>query len=291
VPNPRTIRAVRGMLAALDAPAYELGILQGDKMRVQNVTASAVMGKLDWLASENVKEAHIYIRPFDEHNLTLIDDLNKGAVLSLASEGYHPCAVVETSPGNYQAWVKHCQVLPKRLSTFAAKVLAGRFGGDPSSADWRHFGRLPGFTNRKPKYRQSNGRYPFVLLHTAKPNPFPMAQHFYLEIASQYELMEQERESARQARQNLSHAERMRLTRKPLSYFRELPKYDRQPAQADMAFAVFHLAAGFSEGEIAADLEADYLSSDPNTVRREAYIQRTLDKARLYVHEWQHVYT
>jgi len=57
--------------------------------------------------------------------------------------------VIETSPSNFQAWLCHGQILPKQVSTIAARLLASRFGGDPASADWRHYGRLAGFTNRK----------------------------------------------------------------------------------------------------------------------------------------------
>ena len=40
--------------------------------------------------------------------------------------------------------------------------MAARYGGDPNSIDWRHFGRLAGFTNRKPQYVDKAERYPFV---------------------------------------------------------------------------------------------------------------------------------
>jgi hypothetical protein len=44
--------------------------------------------------------------------------------------------------------------------------LAHTYGGDFASADWRHLGRLAGFTNQKPARRQSNGYAPWVrLLH------------------------------------------------------------------------------------------------------------------------------
>ena len=46
---------------------------------------------------------------------------------------------------NFQAWLNHNQLLEAEVSTCAAKELARRLGGDPSSADWRHFGRLAGF--------------------------------------------------------------------------------------------------------------------------------------------------
>ena len=39
--------------------------------------------------------------------------------------------------------------------------MAARYGGGPKSIDWRHFGRLAGFTNRKPQYADKAGRYPF----------------------------------------------------------------------------------------------------------------------------------
>nr|WP_278045558.1 DNA-primase RepB domain-containing protein [Edaphobacter modestus] len=50
----------------------------------------------------------------------------------------------------------------KRLGTFASQTLAERYDADRSAADWRRFGRLPGFTNCKPKYRKSDGLFPFV---------------------------------------------------------------------------------------------------------------------------------
>jgi hypothetical protein len=67
----------------------------------------------------------------------------KGRAISrMKAEGFEPAVIVETSPYNFQAWLNHGQVLEAATSTRSAKRLAERFGGDPSSADWRHFGRL-----------------------------------------------------------------------------------------------------------------------------------------------------
>jgi hypothetical protein len=72
---------------------------------------------------------------------------------------------VETSPGNFQAWLKHGEMLDEAVSTRAAKLLAERYGGDlGSGADWRHFGRLAGFTNPKPNRRLASGLQPFARL-------------------------------------------------------------------------------------------------------------------------------
>ena len=84
-------------------------------------------------------------------SFTVLDDLDEAAIARLSEDGFTPCAVVETSVGNFQAWLKHSAVLPKLVGTFAAQTLASRYNADPSAADWRRFGRLAGFTNCKPK--------------------------------------------------------------------------------------------------------------------------------------------
>jgi hypothetical protein len=40
--------------------------------------------------------------------------------------------------------------------------LAHLYGGDRASTDWRHLGRLAGFTNQKPQRRHANGYPPWV---------------------------------------------------------------------------------------------------------------------------------
>jgi hypothetical protein len=94
------------------------------------------------------------VRPKGESNLTLVDDLTIGAIARMRQEGFQPAAVVQTSPGNYQAWIKHNGQLNRELGTAVARALAERFGGDVKAADWRHFGRLAGFRNTKRKYKQ-----------------------------------------------------------------------------------------------------------------------------------------
>ena len=57
--------------------------------------------------------------------------------------------------------------LSPEVATTASKGLAAHFQADPNSADWRHFGRLSGFTNRKPEHITSTGMNPWVLCHEA----------------------------------------------------------------------------------------------------------------------------
>jgi hypothetical protein len=103
------------------------------------------------LKYRNARGSHIYIRPSGEHRYTALDDLSEISLAKLTSDSFTPCPVDETSAGNFQAWLKHPAVFPKLIGTFAAQTLAARYDADPSAADWRRFGRLPGFTNCKPK--------------------------------------------------------------------------------------------------------------------------------------------
>ncbi len=96
--------------------------------------------------------------------------------------GFAPAVVVETSPANFQAWLKHPEKLSKEIGTAAARALARRFGGDPGAADWRHFGRLSGFTNKKPAYRDpATGLHPFVKLIEDDGGTYTEAHRFLSE--------------------------------------------------------------------------------------------------------------
>jgi DNA primase RepB-like protein len=139
---------------------------------------AAIELALKWLRHENAKGAHIYIRPADPHGLSLIDDLTAEAVERMKTEGFEPAVVVETSPNNFQAWLNHGRQLEPATSTQAAKALAERFGGDLSSAYWRHFGRLVGFTNPKLERRLPSGARPFARLRSASGRVYSKTVEF-----------------------------------------------------------------------------------------------------------------
>src|ERR1700729_3249685 len=195
----RTESTVRKMLTAIEAPLYDVGVLSGRGMLpgLDGIPAAAVLDRLALLKYRNARGSHIYIRPSGEHRFTALDDLNETSLARLSADGFTPCAVVETSAGNFQAWLKHPRTFPKLLGTFAAQTLAEQYDADPSAADWRRFGRLPGFTNCKPKYRKPDGLFPFVRLHSDSGQQYPMAETFVREVTKLYEEREQQREARR----------------------------------------------------------------------------------------------
>ena len=281
----RTIIAVHRMLDALAATTYDVGILSDRGMFPghASLTKEAVLAKTKFLKSQNARGAHIYIRPSGIHNLTVLDDLSQESVDCLSADGFEPCAVVETSPGNFQAWLKHHRTYETAVSTFIAQELARRFQADPSAADWRRFGRLPGFTNCKPKHRQANGLFPFVLLRSSLGRPFTRAEAFGLEAMNRYQLQQEHNRrliERRVEQQKCFPHTGARYSKLSVERFRALPRYRDRPAAADMAFCISALSLDMPEDAIMRALEDDYLSRDPNPSRRAAYIRRTLSKAQ-----------
>ncbi len=195
----------------------------------------------------------------------------------LSADGFDPCAVIQTSPGNFQAWLKHASTLPKLLGTLAAQTLARRYHADPSAADWRRFGRLPGFTNRKPKHRRPDGRFPFVQLRSHSGRQYPMAEAFHHEITSLYQVREKQREARRLV---LASRKVATMPAPALEHFRTSPRYQNRPAAADFAFCLAAFRSGMTNNQIERALEHNYLSRDSNPSRRTAYIRRTMAKAR-----------
>lgn len=87
----------------------------------------------------------------------------------MRANGHQPCVVLQTSPGNLQAWLRVSPTpLEPALATASGKQLAHTYGGDLASTDWRHLGRLAGFTNQKRQRRLPGGWSPWVKLLYAR---------------------------------------------------------------------------------------------------------------------------
>src|SRR5579885_3369540 len=182
---PITERIVIAQLSAMGCEAFDIGVLRqsGRMLLRERWTQQQIVAAVPWLKHENARGGHIFVRPHGEHALSLIDDLTAEAVTSMEAAGFEPAVLVETSPGNFQAWLNHGRVLNRELSTRVARELARRFDGDPSSADWRHLGRLAGFTNQKPNRRLQNGLAPFVRLKSATGGIYRFAGEFVMAVA------------------------------------------------------------------------------------------------------------
>lgn len=155
-------------LRALGSTAFDLGVLLPTDTMIprRNWTAAQVARALPWLRAQNFQGAQIFIRPsLDQINAILVDDIPKPQLERLTLE---PAAILETSPGNCQVWIRLAQTVSIPHARALARHLQQLWHGDPGSADGQHFGRLAGFTNRWPRHQQSDGSYPLVRLLTTQ---------------------------------------------------------------------------------------------------------------------------
>ena len=237
--------------------------------------AEEIDAALTWLKRENARGAHIFVRPSGGRTLSLIDDLSVDAIARMADGGFQPALVVETSPQNFQVWLSHQRTLDHNTSTWAAKELAKRFGGDLSSADWRHFGRLAGFTNRKPERLLPNGLAPFVRLRQCEGSTYDAAHEFLEGVKSLAEKAVSERASRTTSRPGLNGN-----PVQSLSEFHHGARYAGDLHRADMAWALPAASRGLSEQQIRDEiLQARDLSKKGRIQRRLNYAERTAIKA------------
>lgn len=279
-----TASVIGKMLDAMPHPSYEVGLLDmaNERMYLRHWDRATLERSIGYLKQQNRQGRHIYIRPHGPHPYTLLDDLDAAKLASLRKAGFDPAVVVETSPGNFQAWLKHDRTLPPELSTKVSQHLARSFGADPGSADWRHLGRLAGFTNRKDKYQQANGHFPFVRLiaatgHAAEPLPATVAL-----VAADLARQKAEEAERRMAYRPTSsrHSD---ATTKTIADFRNSPTYGGDGHRADLAYATYALSRGVDVADIEHAIRSRDLSHKGGANRQTEYVVRTIDKAKLAV--------
>lgn len=188
-----TLKAVEQQIAAMGCERFEIGVREPllARMILRQWSPEELLTNLPWLKHENANGSDIYIVPDEPSALVLLDDLTLGKVQELEGEGLTPCCVTETSPMNYQAWLKLADhPLDPKVLTIAAKYLAENFDGDPASATWKHFGRLAGFTNRKPKHVNEDGFSPFVRLWSAPGGVAPEGLKWVQEAETPHPILE-----------------------------------------------------------------------------------------------------
>ena len=276
----RTAQAVAQQVEAMGCQTFEVGIFDAnaEKMLTKTWDREAVLKSVPYLKYQNMQGKHIYIRPAGAHNLTMVDDLSAAKVEQMKKDGFAPAAVVETSPNNYQAWVKHHATLPTELSTRASRELASTYGGDPGSADWRHYGRLAGFTNCKKKYQQANGLYPFVLLKEASGQGYDQASTFITAVELKLSA-EKKAEQERRAHFAALPPSASPRASKTIADFRNDSRYGGDYHRADLGYATYALSRNVSENEVVAAILSRDLSHKGSIARQTEYAERTVKKA------------
>jgi hypothetical protein len=284
----RSLEALQRQVSALGTPRFVVGIRDARTglMMHRTWSRSELERSVPWLKRMNARGNDIYVRPDGDHGLVLVDDLKADALERMQREGYAPAALLETSPGNFQAWVKLSEApLSVAVRTRAAQGLAQHYGGDLNSADGKHFGRLAGFTNRKPQHTRHN-RQPYVLAQ-ACPGTIARAAAAYLQQIAQG-LDKEAEELERRERRDAPQSARPGAGRDPIQEYqrqaqRLLAQYgaDADLSRVDWMIATAMAKSGrFTLQDIATGIRA----CSPNVDRRkmghiEDYATRTAAKA------------
>jgi hypothetical protein len=182
-----TWHAISKQLAAMPSELYLVRLIHAESRcafpgeRLWSAGQLASAHTIRFLRARNREGCDIYLYPYagDQNAGYLLVDLDAAQPTvweTMRAHGHAPCVVLQTSPGHFQAWVcLRSGPLEPAVATAAGKWLAQAYGGDPASTDWRHLGRLAGFTNQKPARRAFSGRAPWVRLVYARAGLAPQA--------------------------------------------------------------------------------------------------------------------
>jgi hypothetical protein len=183
-----TLQAIRKQLGTMPCELYLVRLIHhqtrkafpGERLWTAQQLGSAATVR--FLRVRNREGCDVYVQPYaGDRNagyiLVDLDCASPAVIAAMHAHGHGPCVVVQTSPGRLQAWI-HLSTAPLEpaVATAAGKLLATTYGGDPASTDWRHLGRLAGFTNQKPARRTHAGYAPWVKVVETKPGLAPHAQ-------------------------------------------------------------------------------------------------------------------
>ena len=234
--------------------------------------------RIDYLKAMNAQGKHVFIRPsFErESHFMLHDDLDREGL-----EKYHKDAhgrwkpgrlVVESSPGNFQVWVKS----DRGLTNAEKKHWLSTMHSDPGASPKHRWGRAPGFRNRKQKYKTASG-YPLAKLHWVDWRAKAKVPAI--------ELQEKERHTAKPPVKRFMHKNDGQLPTRD-QYFKGFDgKGKARESEQDLSYMMALIRHGVPEHEVKSRVMAERTnwSNHKGIKSQNAYINRTYDKAKSFI--------
>ena len=247
-------------------PNYSLAVL--DMEAGSRWTVEPSFPNVSYLKAENAHGRHILIQPDLQSYFLLVDDIEQATIRlhHRFNDGrWKPGRmVIETSPNNYQVWIRASRPLALPEKRYWLKRLKYDPGADPSN----RWGRCPGFRNRKIKYKDPTGKYPLAKLI--------WIDWKYKANIPKVELPVSVDESSFFSHQPLEGGVCRSMT---VSRF----KYERGDESAtDFAYAIALFRKGLDEHSVRTHLleERRDWKNHIGYRRKEAYLKRTIQRAR-----------
>jgi RepB DNA-primase from phage plasmid len=291
-----TLQAMRRQLAAMPCDLYLIRLIHHQTRRafpgerLWTATPLTHPATVRFLRVRNREGCDVYLQPYaEEYNpgyiLVDLDHAPPGILETMRSQGMPPCVVLQTSPGHLQAWV-HVSTTPLEPSVASAlgRQLARLYHGDLASTDWRHLGRLAGFTNQKPLRRNARGYAPWVRVLYASAGLAPQGTA-WCQAAIQVVAASFQRPTAglERGRPTDAGAPSMSMTGTYADGLRRLSILERFPQPdwsiADKWIAKELLRGGNSPADVATILRAGSPGFPGCHFRPDDYLSRTLARA------------
>lgn len=242
-------------------------------------------------ARHNIKGDAVYIAPHpdSEHAFILLDDLTSQNLNQMKIDEIEPAILVESSPNNWQAWVKLSdKPLTKQQRLEASRLLTKKYEADGAAIGSARIGRLAGFSNRKEKYRDARGQFPYCKLTETRAG---VATNGHLIVLQANELIANSKASVERLKRKSaidSASDYLGFGASPTQIFQTeakkiLNRYGNETDLSRLDFMVcktMHESHQFGSVQIAQALREASPNIDDRKHNIEDYIERTVSKAR-----------
>jgi hypothetical protein len=258
--------------------------------RIRKWTAEQVEKAVGWLKRMNAMGYDIFIRPAAPTEKTaqpfvFVDDIDQRTVDRMGKDGYPFAVLNESSPGRFHGWVRIAAApLDREEVSRAGRLLAEAYGADPNSADWRHYGRVAGTTNRKPSRATPRGA-PFVMLRSASGTQAPAGAEL---LAQARQSLDHDAKAATRAAQEAQRAVAFQGNRKGLqdaaSAFQAAraaarPARPDDESARDFSASLSLLRRGYSTDQVEAAIRQARPDLETKHANPNDYVQRTVANA------------
>jgi hypothetical protein len=253
---------------------YEYGVYKEAKTENEKSAVWSVkpVEKVEnYLKAMNANGRHIFIRPTFEREpyYMLIDDHDKKALDTFHNENgkWKPGRmVVETSPGNYQVWIKLDRALTNKEKSHWLK----KMGSDPGASPKHRWGRAPGFRNKKEKYLTEEGH--------------PLSKLVWVDYKDAAKIPKIKEQRIEQ--QEIPRIKASPKTNKDVKSFPTRADFERGDNNAtDFAYVLSLMRRGVGREEVQTRILAERDNWDNHRTERQKqdYFKRTFDKAEAVI--------
>lgn len=132
----------------LPSEAYVIGLINKENNFWKTYTVKNENLEKAFPFNSHKSKYEYHIKPLektDAHYYTFLDDLKKENIDKMKLDGLVPAIVVETSPNNYQAWIRFENPMTYQQALATSRYLTYKYEADKGAISTSHFSRCPEF--------------------------------------------------------------------------------------------------------------------------------------------------